>query len=226
MPPVHCSSSQSPGVLNNAPYSTSVTSDNLFLAGGEYLASSESVEEFDSQIEESWLSARRSIVGVSLYGKPFMPSEEVLGRILADGRISLRMVLVDPDSEAAREIAVDKCRFSRTVQQSDVLTKTLRLDPITPEILLQRIRDEVTGTVDMLRRTKAAHPKADVAVRYIDFLPVWKGTIIDGSSAVYVIYDVPRVDVPFRYSGDLRLISYYQKRYADVYYRQGREIPL
>jgi hypothetical protein len=206
-------------------YTQVAQQDNLFLADGEHLATARDYQDFLTQIDDQWSAAGRYIYGVSLYGRPFMPSEEQLAAILGRG-VTLRMTLVDPESQAARDIAVDKCKFSRTIHQQDVLARTLGIDRLDPDILLDRIRDEVTGTVSMLSRIKRSSPKVDVSVRYIDFLPVWKGTIVDGTSACYVVYDVPRMDVPFRWTDDSDLIRYYEQRYVNVFWRQGRDVPL
>ncbi len=211
------------GNLNS--YTQVAPEGTLFLAEGEAIATSETVEEFRAQVDRQWSEAQHYVIGVSLYGRPFMPSEERLADILRRG-VSLSMTLVDPESQAARTIATDKCRFSRTVRQNDVLAETLGINSLEVDVIHNRIREEVNGTVAMLRRIKQAHPEVNVNVQFIDFLPTWKGNSIDGLSAVYVIYDVPRLDVPFRFTSDVVLIKYYEERYAKVYARQGRAIAL
>jgi len=136
------------------------------------------------------------------------------------------MVLVDPRSEAAAEIARDKCRFSRTIDHYRVLAQTLRIDELEPTSVLERIRSEVGATVDIFEELAREFPRAHLDVRFIDFLPVWKGTIIDGNRAVYLLYDVPRMDVPFRYSDDEERIAWYERHYVRPFKVAGHRLDL
>jgi hypothetical protein len=200
-------------------------SEDLYLAYGEQLATAADRAEFTAQISQQWAAAESYVAGVSIYGRAFMPPEDELATMLRRG-VALRMVLLDPETQAAQDFAIDKCRFSRTVQQSDILSRVLGISTFDPEFVLARVREEVTGTVAMISKIKNEYPDVDVQVRYIDFLPLWKGTIVDGASAVYVIYDVPRLDAPFRLTFDRKIINYYEDKFANLYFRQGTEVVL
>jgi hypothetical protein len=203
--------------------STAIVASSTFFGEGEQLATSESEEEFRTQVANLWSSATRYVHGVSLYGRPFMPEISQLRSLLARG-VQLEMILVDPASDAAAEIAQDKCRFSRTIDHYQVLAQTLRIEDLQPRIVLERIRSEVTATVEIFEKLAGEFPDADLDVRFIDFLPVWKGTIIDGDRAVYLLYDVPRMDVPFRYSDDQVRIAWYERHYVAPFKAAGRRL--
>ena len=205
--------------------STAIVASSTFFGEGERLAASESEEEFRTQVANLWSSATRYVHGVSLYGRPFMPEMPQLRALLRRG-VELEMILVDPRSEAAAEIAQDKCRFSRTIDHYRVLAQTLRIDNLEPSIVLGRIKSEVDATVDIFERLAREFPSAHLDVRFIDFLPVWKGTIIDGSRAVYLLYDVPRMDVPFRYSDDSMRIAWYERHYVRPFKAAGHRLSL
>lgn len=205
--------------------STAIVASSTFFGEGEQLAASESEEEFKAQVAQLWSSATEYVHGVSLYGRPFMPEMSQLRELLSRG-VDLEMVLVDPRSEAAAEIAADKCRFSRTIDHYRVLAQTLRIDDLEPAILLERIRAEIDATVDIFEKLAKEFPAANLDLRFIDFLPVWKGTVIDGRRAVYLLYDVPRMDVPFRYSEDPIRIGWYERHYVTPFKAAGRRVSL
>jgi hypothetical protein len=205
--------------------STAIVASSAFFGEGEQLATSESEEEFRSQVASLWSAASRYVHGVSLYGRPFMPDISQLRTLLERG-VQLEMTLVDPRSDAAAEIAQDKCRFSRTIDHYRVLAQTLRIEDLEPRIVLERIRSEVDATVEIFAKLAREFPAADLDLRFIDFLPVWKGTIIDGERAVYLLYDVPRMDVPFRYSDDQVRIAWYERHYVRPFKAAGRPIGL
>jgi hypothetical protein len=205
--------------------STAIVASSTFFGEGEELAASESEEEFRSQVANLWSGATRYVHGVSLYGRPFMPEISQLRTLLERG-VQLEMTLVDPRSDAAAEIAQDKCRFSRTIDHYRVLAQTLRIENLEPNVVLGRIRSEVDATVEIFEKLAREFPAADLDLRFIDFLPVWKGTIIDGERAVYLLYDVPRMDVPFRYSDDQVRIAWYERHYVKPFKSAGRPIRL
>lgn len=206
-------------------HTQNIDTSPAFLAAGESIASSESVEQFEAQVTTLWTSGHKYVRAVSLYGRPFMPGQDIL-ETLAARHVSIHMILVDPNSTAARDIARDKCRFSRTVQHYEVLSKTLQIYELNEDAVLARIREEASATKDLLSSLKRAIPDADVRLRYIESLPNWKGTIVDGERAVYLIYDVPRMDVPFRYCDDTATLRYYEQNYFALYWAAGKDVPL
>lgn len=190
------------------------------LEQGEHLANGEDPDHFSQNDSVLWGSAERSIWTVSLYGRKFMPPQHEIAELAS--RVPIRIALLDPESEIAIDVAKGKAMFSRTRTQENVWEQIQ--GPAREQWFMQGFRTEVTATIDMVKSIKTSNPNADIELRLISSLPRWKGTIVDGQRAVYVMYDVPRQEVPFRWTENVEAISWYKKIYVDDCWNRASSI--
>lgn len=154
-----------------------------------------------SHAEEMWGSASDYVCFVSLTGYPWLPDAAVIEEKLAEG-VEVKLLLTAPSEENV----IDLMKLERVETASDLLSTEDSL--ITERYKVDLMRG-ITDTLDCLGDSLPAEN-----IRFSRQTPIWKGTIVDGDRARYVLYDMPRSnDVPFRYTEEPAMIEFIEERY-------------
>ena len=175
-----------------------------------YFVRNERILDYPDEVRNNtiqiWNNTKQYIKMISLTalpGLPWSPSEKLIKKKVREG-IKVKVLLLHPHSmdfiAKMEAICTDNPEFI------DLTEETIKTEFITQ---LQESVPKLISTI------------GEENVRFYRGSFFWKGTIVDGKYAQYVFYDIPRKNVPFRYTEDTKLIEYFEKVYFDEFWERA-----